>query len=231
MPAHALTRAGLSAEFAWLAIPPRSGVVPDQYPRDGGKQAGDRRRGQHDRTPPEPIHQQPQRHACRHGPDDACQQPEPRKHRKITCREPVGREFEGHHIRNRYTAPDEQAAEAGPRHARRERKKDRACRGAECTDGEQPSWAPVVCEDPGGDLHQPVAVEVESREVAQGCCADAEIAHQFLGHHRRRQAVKEADDIEKRSEAPDEPGEAQRGIQRSCKGFTVQRFTAREKWK
>jgi hypothetical protein len=73
------------------------------------------------------------------------------------------------------------------------------------TGGEQAMRAPGVDQDPGGDLHGDVTVKIESRQVAQGGGANAEIVHQLGGHNGRCHALVKSKQIQEGTQPPDRP--------------------------
>ena len=89
----------------------------------------------------------------------------------------------------------------------REREDERAHRGERRARGEELPRAPAVGDEPRGDLHRDVAVEVERGEVAERGARERELARELLHEHRGRHALVEGDEVEGRAQAPDEPGE------------------------
>ncbi|OHE59893.1 MAG: hypothetical protein A2X71_05270 [Thiobacillus sp. GWE1_62_9] len=64
-----------------------------------------------------------------------------------------------------------------------------------------------VGEQAAGDLHGGIGIEIDGGEIAEQRGGDAEIAHQLVDHHRRRDALEEADEIEAGKQAPGQPGQ------------------------
>ena len=186
------------------------GIIPDKPPdgdTDGKAQHG---REQHQGPPAVVIHELSEGIAGEYGPEVAEQKGHARYHGEIAWRKPAAGQFQQPHEGHGHGTADEQPPDTHPEHDRREREEDGADGGDPGTGAEQPARPPRIGDDARRDLHGHIAVEVVGGELSERAGTDPELTHELFGHDRRRHPVEKAQEIEKRPQAPDEPGDAHR---------------------
>jgi hypothetical protein len=142
--------------------------------------------------------------------------------REARWMEPVGRKLHHGDECDADGAADQQPAELS------ERQGLRACeqRAAGRRDGsarrQYPARTVAVDQHAGRHLDGDVAVEVEGREMAERRGTEREFGGQLAREHRRRHAMKKADEVERRAQAPDRErdgrGRRSRGLHPSRPG-------------
>jgi hypothetical protein len=80
------------------------------------------------------------------------------------------------------------------------------------SDQEHATRAETIDQHAGRDLHGGVGVVVESRKVPQPGSRQREVAHQIRRQRRRRDALKEAEQIESRGQPPHQEGQPWRRV-------------------
>jgi hypothetical protein len=70
--------------------------------------------------------------------------------------------------------------------------------------------AEAIDHQAGGYLYADVGVEIERRQIAQRRRADGELGHQLLGDDCRRDTLKERQEVQRGSHAPDQECDRQR---------------------
>jgi len=114
-------------------------------------------------------------------------------------------EAENHQPADSGGAADDRSTEAGQGKIIGDAEKKLTGGRRESADDKQLARPPRVCQGANRNLHGDVEVEIECREVAQACGANAKIAHQFRRHDGWSGTQKEDCQIEDGADAPHGP--------------------------
>jgi hypothetical protein len=187
-------------------------IIADAQPDGHGEQGGEGRRSAHHRTPAPGLDQHAEGYAGDDPADDAEQQGQARGQGKLARCKPVRCQLQHRDKGYGHRSADQQTSCVGPPEIGRDSKQGRADGRHRCSCRQQPARPPAIGEDPGRDLHCHIGVEIEGREVAQFGRANGKLAHQPVGHHRRRDPLVEADQVEQGTQSPYAPGDGGRWI-------------------
>ena len=130
--------------------------------------------------------------------------------RELARRHPVARELEHRDERDPRRGADGEAARIGERHARGQREEQRAHGRGHGAHGEHLARPEAVGEQPRGDLHRHVAVEIERGKVAQRRGRQPEGGGKLLRDHGGRHPLVERDQVQRGGQPPHQPRQRRR---------------------